>query len=142
MIPYMLKDPARPSRLNLCRSARDLTRVRRPALAPPARQGTIAQPCIPLPHFLAFLLLRSCSRATQGQALAFLVRPSSFHRMKVREVIRMIENAGWTLARTRGGHRQYKHPSNSGLVTVPGHLGDDLAPGTLNSILKQAGLKS
>ena len=53
----------------------------------------------------------------------------------------MIEQDGWELARTRGSHRQFEHPEKPGLVTVPGHLGDDLAPGTLNSILKQAGLK-
>jgi predicted RNA binding protein YcfA (HicA-like mRNA interferase family) len=40
-----------------------------------------------------------------------------------------------------GSHRQYKHPTKPGLVTLPGKPGDDLAPGTLNSILKQAGLK-
>jgi len=45
------------------------------------------------------------------------------------------------LARTRGSHRQFKHPGKPGLVTVPGNLGDELAPGTLNSILKQARLK-
>ncbi len=61
--------------------------------------------------------------------------------MKVRDVIRMIEADGWYLARTRGSHRQYKHPMKPGLVTVPGKSGDDLAPGTLNSVLKQAGLK-
>jgi predicted RNA binding protein YcfA (HicA-like mRNA interferase family) len=61
--------------------------------------------------------------------------------MKVREIIKLIEEDGWYLARTRGSHRQYKHPSKSGLVTVPGKPGDDLAPGTLDSILKQAGLK-
>ena len=48
---------------------------------------------------------------------------------------------GWTLVRTRGSHRQYKHEEKVGLVTVPGQMSDDLAPGTLNSILKQAGLK-
>ena len=53
----------------------------------------------------------------------------------------MIEAEGWYLARSRGSHRQYKHHQRSGLVTVPGKLGDDLAAGTLNSILKQAGLK-
>ena len=53
----------------------------------------------------------------------------------------MIEDDGWYLARTRGSHRRYKHASRSGLVTVPGKLSDDLAPGTLNSVLKQAGLK-
>ncbi len=61
--------------------------------------------------------------------------------MKVRDIIKLIEQDGWYLARTRGSHRQYKHPNKSGLVTVPGKPGDDLAAGTLNSILKQAGLK-
>jgi predicted RNA binding protein YcfA (HicA-like mRNA interferase family) len=61
--------------------------------------------------------------------------------MKVKEAIKLIENDGWYLARTKGSHRQYKHPDKSGLVTVPGQLSDDLAPGTLNSILKQAQLK-
>ncbi len=48
---------------------------------------------------------------------------------------------GWFESRTRGSHRQFKHTEKSGLVTVPGRPNDDLAPGTLNSILKQAGLK-
>lgn len=61
--------------------------------------------------------------------------------MKVRDVIKLIETDGWYLDRTRGSHRQYKHPSKPGLVTIPGKPGDDLAPGTQNSILKQAGLK-
>ncbi|NJL37850.1 MAG: type II toxin-antitoxin system HicA family toxin [Leptolyngbyaceae cyanobacterium RM2_2_4] len=61
--------------------------------------------------------------------------------MKVRDIIKLIEQDGWYLARTRGSHRQYKHPDRLGLVTVPGKPGDDLAPGTLDSILKQAGLK-
>jgi predicted RNA binding protein YcfA (HicA-like mRNA interferase family) len=61
--------------------------------------------------------------------------------MKVREVIRLIERDGWYLVGTRGSHRQFKHVKKVGRVTVPGNLGDDLAPGTLNSVLKQAGLK-
>ncbi|MDR9404214.1 MAG: type II toxin-antitoxin system HicA family toxin [Halothece sp. Uz-M2-17] len=61
--------------------------------------------------------------------------------MKVKEIIRLIENDGWQLARTRGSHRQYKHPTKPGLVTIPGKPNDDLAPGTENSILKQAGIK-
>jgi len=61
--------------------------------------------------------------------------------MKVRDAIKLIEDNGWYLVRTRGSHRQYKHPSRRGLVTVPGKAGNDLAPGTANSILKQAGLK-
>jgi predicted RNA binding protein YcfA (HicA-like mRNA interferase family) len=62
-------------------------------------------------------------------------------RVKVRDVLRLIEQDGWYLVRTRGSHRQYKHPIKPGLVTLPGQPGDDLAPGTLNSVLKQAGLK-
>jgi predicted RNA binding protein YcfA (HicA-like mRNA interferase family) len=61
--------------------------------------------------------------------------------VKVREIIKLIEEAGWYLDRTRGSHRQYKHQTRTGLVTVSGKPGDDLAPGTQNSILKQAGLK-
>lgn len=53
----------------------------------------------------------------------------------------MIEEDGWYLARTRGSHHQFRHPSKKGVVTVPGNRNDELAPGTLNSILKQAGLK-
>ncbi|ELR99727.1 putative periplasmic or secreted lipoprotein [Gloeocapsa sp. PCC 73106] len=52
-----------------------------------------------------------------------------------------IEQDGWYLVKTRGSHRQYKHPSKSGKVTVPGKLSDELPLGTLNSILKQAQLK-
>ena len=61
--------------------------------------------------------------------------------MKVREAIKLIEEDGWYLDRTRGSHRQYKHPSKRGLVTIPGKPSDELAPGTKNSILKQAALK-
>ena len=61
--------------------------------------------------------------------------------MKVREIIRQIEADGWFLDRTRGSHRQFKHHLKRGLVTVAGKPNDDLAAGTLNSILKQAGLK-
>jgi predicted RNA binding protein YcfA (HicA-like mRNA interferase family) len=61
--------------------------------------------------------------------------------MKVRDVLRLIESDGWFLVVTKGSHRQYKHPAKPGRVTITGHPGHDLAPGTLNSILKQAGLK-
>jgi predicted RNA binding protein YcfA (HicA-like mRNA interferase family) len=61
--------------------------------------------------------------------------------MKVRDLIRLLTADGWYLARTRGSHHQYRHPTKSGLVTVPGSGNDDLAPGTANSILKQAGLR-
>jgi predicted RNA binding protein YcfA (HicA-like mRNA interferase family) len=62
-------------------------------------------------------------------------------RVKVRDVIKMLEDDGWSVVRQRGSHRQFKHASKAGLVTVAGKLGDDLAPGTLHSVLKQSGLK-
>lgn len=60
--------------------------------------------------------------------------------MKVRDVIKLIEVDGWYLVVTKGSHRQYKHPVKPGRVTIAGHPRDDLAPGTLNSVLKQAQL--
>jgi len=61
--------------------------------------------------------------------------------MKVRDVIRMVEEDGWYLVVVRGSHRQYKHPLKLGRVTIAGHPSDELAPGTLDSVLKQAQLK-
>ena len=61
--------------------------------------------------------------------------------MKIREVLKLLESDGWQNVRTKGSHRQFKHSVKKGLVTVAGHPGDELAPGTLNSVLKQAGLK-
>jgi predicted RNA binding protein YcfA (HicA-like mRNA interferase family) len=60
--------------------------------------------------------------------------------LKVREIIRRIEADGWYITRTRGSHRQYKHPTKPGLVTIAGHPSDDLAIGTERSILRQAQL--
>jgi predicted RNA binding protein YcfA (HicA-like mRNA interferase family) len=61
--------------------------------------------------------------------------------MKVREAIKLIERDGWYLVSTKGSHRQFKHVVKKGRVTIAGNFGDELAKGTLNSILKQAGLK-
>ena len=61
--------------------------------------------------------------------------------MRVRDLIKMLEADGWFLVNTKGSHRQFKHPSKKGRVTIAGHPSDDLAPGTLNSVLKQAELK-
>lgn len=61
--------------------------------------------------------------------------------MKVREIIRLLEEDGWRLVRTRGSHRQFRHTSKPGTVTVAGKESIDLPAGTLASILKQAGLK-
>ena len=60
---------------------------------------------------------------------------------KVKDILRMLADDGWILVATRGSHRQLKHPTKAGRVTVHGKPGDDIAPGTINSILKQSGLK-
>ncbi len=61
--------------------------------------------------------------------------------MKVRDIIKIIEKDGWYLVATRGSHRQYKHPTKEGRVTIAGNFNHDVAAGTLNSILKQAKLE-
>jgi predicted RNA binding protein YcfA (HicA-like mRNA interferase family) len=61
--------------------------------------------------------------------------------VKISEVLRMLQDDGWYIVATRGSHRQFKHPVKTGRVTVAGKSSDDIAPGTLNSILKQSGLK-
>ncbi len=61
--------------------------------------------------------------------------------MKVRELIKFVEKDGWVLVRTKGSHRQFHHPTKTGTVTVAGKESIEVPPGTLNSVLKQAGLK-
>lgn len=61
--------------------------------------------------------------------------------MKVKELLKMLEDDGWALSRTRGSHRQFKHPTKPGLVTVAGKPSADVPKGTLNAILNQSGLK-
>lgn len=59
--------------------------------------------------------------------------------MKARDIVKIIENDGWYLVRQKGSHKQYKHPTKKGLVTIAAHkMSDEIAPGTLNSIYKQA----
>ena len=60
---------------------------------------------------------------------------------KVRDAIRLVEQDGWLLVRTRGSHRQYRHPDKPGTVTIAGKANDDLPRGTWASVVKQAGLK-
>ena len=62
--------------------------------------------------------------------------------MKVRDAIKMVEADGWYLVRARGSHRHYKHSTKQGIVTIAGHPSVDIPRGTLNSILKQSGLKT
>ncbi|MGE3270185.1 MAG: type II toxin-antitoxin system HicA family toxin [Chloroflexota bacterium] len=61
--------------------------------------------------------------------------------MKVRDILRRLQDDGWYIDRIRGSHRQLKHPSKPGTVTVAGRPGIDVPPGTLASILRQAGLR-
>ncbi len=61
--------------------------------------------------------------------------------MKVKDLIKILENDGWYQVRIRGSHRQFHHDIKTGTVTVSGKVSVDIPPGTLNSVLKQAGLK-
>jgi predicted RNA binding protein YcfA (HicA-like mRNA interferase family) len=60
--------------------------------------------------------------------------------LKVSEIIKLIEADGWYLVTTRGSHRQFKHPTKPGRVTIAGKPSADLSVGTERSILKQAGI--
>ncbi|HNY52295.1 MAG TPA: type II toxin-antitoxin system HicA family toxin [Bacteroidales bacterium] len=61
--------------------------------------------------------------------------------MKISDLIEILKDDGWTLVRIKGSHRQFKHRTKKGLVTVSGKLSDDIKKGTLGSVLRQAGLK-
>ena len=61
--------------------------------------------------------------------------------MKVRDALKRLQVEGWYLQRTKGSHRQLRHPVKRGTVTVAGHPGDEVPRGTLKSIWKQAGLE-
>ncbi len=62
------------------------------------------------------------------------------YSVKVRDLVRLIREDGWYLAQTKGSHHQFKHLTKPGRVTIAGHPGDDVAIGTLKSVLRQAGL--
>jgi predicted RNA binding protein YcfA (HicA-like mRNA interferase family) len=61
--------------------------------------------------------------------------------MKIRDILRLIQEDGWYQVAQRGSHRQFKHPAKPGRVTIAGHPSGDMAEGTYKSILKQAGIK-
>ena len=82
------------------------------------------------------LQLRRSAVSVKGVVVSVL----SGNTVTVREVIKLIEADGWYLDRQRSSHRQFKHPTKPGLVTVAGHPPKVLAPKTLRSILRQAGL--
>jgi len=58
--------------------------------------------------------------------------------VKVRDVIKLVEEDGWYYTKTTGSHRHYKHPIKRGKVTIPGHPSDEMNPSVFNSVLKQA----
>lgn len=59
----------------------------------------------------------------------------------VRDLIRLLDADGWIEVRQRGSHRQFQHATKAGTVTLAAKPSADVPPGTLNSVLKQAGLK-
>jgi len=61
--------------------------------------------------------------------------------VKVRDVLRLIENDGWRFHSQKGSHRQFVHPVKSGRVTVAGKPGDDMNPKTLADVFRQAGVE-
>jgi predicted RNA binding protein YcfA (HicA-like mRNA interferase family) len=61
-------------------------------------------------------------------------------KVKVRDLVRILESNGWRLKTTRGSHRQFRHPQKGMVVTVAGQLGKDLPAGTLRAILRSAGI--
>ena len=72
-----------------------------------------------------------------------ILNPLAYHvgTVKVRDLLKLLRNDGWSLITTVGSHRQLKHPTKPGRVTLSGHPSDDIHPKTLKSILTQAGLK-
>ena len=61
--------------------------------------------------------------------------------MKVHELIALIEADGWSQVRTKGSHRQFRHPTKTGTVTIAGRTSLDVPPGTMKSVLVQTGLR-
>jgi predicted RNA binding protein YcfA (HicA-like mRNA interferase family) len=75
------------------------------------------------------MLLYLCGVKIQG----------TMKRYKVRDILKMLEKDGWFFVAQDGSHRQFKHPTKKGRVTVNGKPGDTLSQELLNSISKQAG---
>ena len=89
---------------------------------------------------------KALARAELSQAAPVLDEPRTAYDWKtmptkVKDLITLLENDGWLCVRQKGSHRQYRHASKPGTVTVAGKHSIEIPPGTLNSILKQAGLK-
>jgi len=91
-------------------------------------------------HFQGVLV----GSANPGTSVEETAKPwgGSRRQMKVKEAVELIQRDGWRLARRKGSHRQFTHATKSGRVTIAGGLNEDLAKGTVGSILRQAGLRS
>jgi predicted RNA binding protein YcfA (HicA-like mRNA interferase family) len=100
------------------------------------REAQIIRIDVFTPLFATVSLTAACCCAMSGT-----IDDGSLVSVKVRELLALIESDGWVLVRTKGSHRQFQHPTKPGTVTVAGNLGVDVPAGTLNSVLKQAGLK-
>ena len=121
----------------------DTYEVRGPVVGEvPVRSGTIcAHHRHPQPRYPAKAQPRRGYAVLGNYKLHGYENDAAGGRVKVGELLRLLAEDGWQLARTRGSHRQYKHPSKPGTVTVAGKPSLDVPPGTLNAILKQAGLR-
>jgi predicted RNA binding protein YcfA (HicA-like mRNA interferase family) len=85
--------------------------------------------------------MRIGSSTFQESQFFVLHSPAILIEMKVREIIKLLEQDGWYRIPAKGGHRQFKHQTKLGRVTVSGKMSHQLPAGTVNSILKQADLK-
>jgi predicted RNA binding protein YcfA (HicA-like mRNA interferase family) len=114
-------------------------------MAPPTLAYRLGGPALgrrPAPVLLTGPQFRWSMSGTRLQGILPTKEPLSRRPvLKVHEIIGRLEQDGWRLVRTRGSHRQFRHSSKPGTVTVSGKPSMDLRPGTLNSILRQAGLK-
>jgi predicted RNA binding protein YcfA (HicA-like mRNA interferase family) len=91
--------------------------------------------------FIIGFILRVCQRCNDGELLSIFSELAYYiYGMKVREVLKLLKYDGWHLVISEGSHRQFKHPTKQGRVTVSGHPSDDIHPKTLKSILTQAGM--
>ena len=93
------------------------------------------------PAFDASEAAWEASVSREGRSSSPLLFSECGENMTIRDVLKMLEADGWRLVIMQGSHRQFRHPTKPGRVTVAGKPSDDLPAGTLNSILKQSGLK-
>jgi predicted RNA binding protein YcfA (HicA-like mRNA interferase family) len=86
-------------------------------------------------------LRNSCVTILHGRRIIKSFPSTVVGSVKVRAILELLADHGWEITTTRGSHRQLKHPTERGRVTVAGKPSDDLHPKTAASILRQAGLR-